>query len=128
MSDREALAAALEIYDLRFEAQTFGEWSHAIPTLVAAALERLAQLPEKCPDDRHVGYDEYVVCPTCHGSGKVYPAELVERIARALHDAQEKHRAHPSYWEEQLPPYKAMMTERAVAVLDALNDQVGEPE
>lgn len=44
-------------------------------------------------------------CSECHGSGKAYPAELVERIAHAITEAEK--------WHE----------DRTVAVLDALNGE-----
>lgn len=82
-SDRKAaLAAALETTEpFRFD----GLRGRVI---VAAARERLAQLPEKCgtcggtgiaPDNDTAelgsGVFSYRHCPTCHGSGKVYPPD-----------------------------------------------------
>lgn len=93
MSDREALAAALEDFE--------PGWSMNLDALYYAARERLAQLPEKCGTCDGNGAiqvgDAFPYCPTCRGSGKVYPAELVftvmnvgalpESLAAAVLDA-----------------------------------------
>lgn len=51
------------------------------------------------PPDRNV-------CPTCHGSGKVYPADILDPIVRAIREADEA---------------KATAHQLAVAILDVLN-------
>lgn len=85
MSNREALAAALEWVD-RYEP------SRTEAIITGAAKERLSQLAERCGTCDGCGkiYSAWAplnkaTCPTCHGSGKVYPAELVELIASVIH-------------------------------------------
>lgn len=107
MSDREALAAALDTWDKA--AQQSPQFLDATKLLALAALKYLAQLPEKCGTCNGMGVagGNYgaVDCPPCHGSGKVYQAELVERIARII--ARHGDGTYPN--------------SKAVAVLDALN-------
>ena len=117
MSNREALAKALDVVSdgpllremTRHNAAAFAE---ATAALVEAARERLAQLPQKCTTRHYYDGPHRDDCPSCHGSGKVYPAELVERIREAI--------------REVSPKYQMLITELvceriAVAVLDALN-------
>lgn len=98
MSDREALAAAVDQVMSWIggdERRPTPNQILAVGTLLNTARERLAQLPEDCGTCDGEGH--YVVastrgqwatddlaCPTCHGSGKVYPAELVKRIANCI--------------------------------------------
>lgn len=120
MSTRETLEAALT-----------ATWSERVldheQVILAAARERLAQMPEKCgtcygralsfdgPTTAHTGEKVFYPCPSCHGSGRVYPAELVERIAGVILQSDAKDlRTHPSVeWYRTL----------AVAVLDAINQE-----
>lgn len=112
MSDREVLEAALAQYHK-------GRPIAWADVLEVAALERLAQLAEKCGTCDGEGH--YVVastrgqwatddltCPTCQGSAKVYPYELVGRVAMAT--------AAGSHWD-------AEHTAAAHRVLNALNSQ-----
>ncbi len=74
--------------------------------VLAAARERLAQLPETCgtcggDGSPIVGYP----CKDCHGRGIVYPAETVEKIKRAINGI------------------GLNLDQKAVAVLDALNTE-----
>lgn len=110
MIDRDALEEAIATYNNRFEAQTFNEWSAAVPVMVTASRERLAQLPEKCGTCGGSGsvprnFSD-TPCSTCHGRGTVYPPALVERLAKVL-----------AAW---LPDYSEAA---AVAVLDAINTE-----
>lgn len=106
MTDREALAAALDDLD-DYVAHGQVELGEGGELVVAAARERLAQLPEKCG----ICWGEYTPCDHCHSTGKVYPAELVERIASAIGDYD---------WNE--PGVRIGWTRLTVAVLDALNE------
>lgn len=113
---REALAAALETFDGKHYPRMAS--ASDFNTVLEAARERLAQLPEKCGTCHGVGrvptidqYDDR--CLACHG-GKVYPAELVERIARTL----------LGRWGEADPEFvKNVYRTDAVAVLAALDSQ-----
>lgn len=83
----------------------------------------LAQLPETCGIcDGNGELDDWYFdpCPKCNRTGKVYPAELVERIAEALldHDIAQGYML-AKFRSVQRPNAHA----RAVAVLDALNSQ-----
>lgn len=79
MTDRQALAAAL--------GGPQSSWNPGQPLIIAAARQRLNQLPERC-DDCVAGYVDIVAneerCPTCRGYARLWPEELVERIAEAL--------------------------------------------
>lgn len=116
MTDREALAAALgRVAELEQPASWSEDQWQDLAIIEDAALERLAQLSEQCATcggsgrwtNRGATEREWLEglkeepCPTCHGSGEVYLAETVERIARALYN-------HPTW---------------APAVLDALNEE-----
>jgi len=116
VSEREALARTLAVYDNRMEAQTFGDWSAALPVLVEAARRQLAFTPETCErcngagwagDDTHLVERTEDPCSVCHGRGTVYPVETTEPIAIVI--------AHGMVTRKS-------PREIAVAVLDALND------
>jgi hypothetical protein len=102
---REALAAALE----------FAVVSNVDDLcIVAAARERLAQLPEKCETCEGKGWRNQGVpgeCPACHGRGVLYPPALVERIAATIYQ-------HDNFVDG---PRESEIL--AVAVLDALNGE-----
>lgn len=117
MSDREALEAAVKSEQramalvAMMPASTTEETLHRL-TVLSYARERLVQMPEKCdvcdeglmcangpPHD----HDDGCRCPaSCH-DGKVYPAELVERLRNAAEGSD----------EDSWP----------IAVLDAINSQ-----
>lgn len=115
MIDREALEAALT-------GPGFAYPTAWVP-IFDAARERLAQLPEQCftcsgrgvicdafPDYSRHHHDEGCRCLSCHGSGKVYPPELVGRLARII---------EPDWNQASLA--KLDWRQRAIAVLDGLN-------
>jgi hypothetical protein len=114
---REELEAALT-------AQKLG-WND--PLILAAARERLAQLPEKCEHGqrephRFEPFDLEGLVSEC--PGKQYPSTLVERIARIFYDsdAAAMAPAKPVSWEFVLQdPDRSPWHKAAVAVLDALN-------
>ena len=110
MSDREVLAAALDdeerIADPDFDDYTIEVNSGNFNLIHTAARKHLAQLPEKCDQPSHPIYPPCYVCGSTGEPGKAYPAELVERIAKAIADA----------GGAKFVPYTV-----AVTVLDALN-------
>lgn len=44
----------------------------------------------------------------------------LDLIARAIHEARQRHRHRPAYWEEQGLAYRLMMRRQAAEVLEAL--------
>ena len=98
---------------------TLQDWSSALKKhdlINAAARKQLALMPLDCPDcDGHgcFGFSELQPgggesCKPCHGSGKVYPPETVEKIAEAIDSI-----------SDEVWGYRGR---QAVAVLDALGE------
>lgn len=110
MMTREELEAALE--------WVTRNWLHGpeFSFVIAAARKQVALMPVDCPDcDGHgcFGFSELQpgggeTCKPCHGLGKVYPPETVEKIAEAIDSI-----------SDEVWGYRGR---QAVAVLDALGE------
>lgn len=120
MTDREALAAALDDFD---------NWTRlmgASPdllTIALAARERLAQLKRDCRDCAGTGEEwasearvDKQECFVCGGSGKVYPDELVRIVSMEFAAALASFRS-----EMMSGVFVELCNNHAVAVLDALD-------
>lgn len=129
---REALEAALALWDHDHEViegdlvGTASLLAHQVEflPLADAARKQLALMPEKCTDDRHVGYDgEYVICPTCHGWGKVYKQETVDRLTEVWRTLWDRPPYFP--WKDLPENHREHLLKEAriaaIAVLDAIN-------
>lgn len=132
MSDRQLLAAALDNLLVIGNAATY----QAVLVMREAARERLAQLPKQCGtcdgtgwadkgellakvEAAHTGKRVAVAgaeCSDCHGSGKVYPVETVERLAEALSQVTLGN-INAGFKENRYPLIAAV-------ILDALNAEI----
>lgn len=120
MSDREVLEASVRRATELIDDGVFEVGAHW-HVLVAAARERLAELPEKCEHLTNP-FGDYINelggCDRCGNTDKVYPAETVERIRAAVGNTD--HWDFDSGFGCWTEPSIDKIT---VAVLDALNGE-----
>ena len=101
--------------------------SEEYPYVVAAARKQLALMPETCGTCEGRGLQHSNPgslcnhpCPTCHGSGRVYPQEVVGRIAKAVGEMFLY--PDPNNEGNWMGPGIQASRQVAVAVLDALGE------